>query len=301
MSTEVRSRAPLLLTLGATLGLLMAVWGIVRAGPEFNGSIPTGAAAVVAGSLIERDAFERAVELLAADSKNPIGEEERRHVLDRLIEEELLVQRARELGIDEHDKRVRSLLVSSMIDSIVADAQPEEPRQSEVEEFFVENSGYFARTGRIHVRALRFAARKGETDEEARERARQARSRLQAGESSKAVEAELADPSIVPVPGGLLPPAKLREYLGPTATNAALGLEQGDIGEPIKAGRNWYVLEIIDREPGRTPPLEEVESEVRAEMFRRAGDNALRQYLENLRDRADVWVRPGVTQVAGKP
>ena len=55
------------------------------------------------------------------------------------------------------------------------------------------------------------------------------------------------------------------------------------------------MLRMIEREPGRTPPLESVEPEVRAEMLRRAGDRALRAYLNQLRDGSDVLVKPGVT------
>jgi parvulin-like peptidyl-prolyl isomerase len=290
-----------LLAIGATVGLLLAVAGIVTPGPRFDVDVPPGTAAVIEGAVIEEEAFERAVGLLAADSKNRIGEAERTHVLNRMIEEELLVQRARELGVDEHDRRIRSLLVSSMIDSIVADAQPEEPERSDVEAFFAENSGYFARTGRLHVRPLRFASRDGEDDTGVRARATAASERLQAGADPAEVEAELADPWVVPVPNGLLPATKLREYLGPTPTNLALTLDTGEVSEPVKGGRSWYVLRMIDRDPARTPPLDEVEGEVRSEMLRRAGDNALRAYLDQLRAGADVRIKPGVTAVPERP
>ena len=289
------------LATGAALGLLAAVAGIVKPGPRYETELPPEAAASIEGAIIEQEAFERAVGLLAADSKNPIGRPEREHVLDRLIEEELLVQRARELGIDLHDRRVRSLLVASMIDLIVADAQPEEPSVDEVSNFFEQNSGYFARSGRLHVRALRFARRDGEREEEARARADAAAERLREGEPYSEVEAALGDPQIVTVPRGLLPMMKLREYLGPTPTAAAARLEVGEVGEPVRGGRSWFVLEVLDREPPQTPPLAEVEDEVRAEMLRRAGDQALRSYLEDLRIRADVVVRPGATDLPETP
>lgn len=301
--TEARSSSSSrgLLGIGAAVGLVLAVAGIVSPGPRFDVDVPPGSAAVVEGAIIETAAFERAVGLLAADSKNPIGEPEREHVLNRMIEEELLVQRARELGVDQHDRRVRSLLVSSMIDSIVADAQPEEPSQEEVEQFFEDNSGYFARTGRLHVRPLRFAKRDGETDQDTRTRATQASERLKAGSDPATVEAELADAWVVPVPNGLLPATKLREYIGPTPTNLASTLDAGEVGDPVKGGRSWYVIRMIDREPAFTPPLDEVEDEVRAEMLRRAGDDALRSYLNQLRDRADVRIKPGATALPETP
>jgi hypothetical protein len=47
---------------------------------------------------------------------------------------------------------------------------------------------------------------------------------------------------------------------------------------------------LVAREPGVVPPLTDVREEVRVEWRRRAGDQALRGYLDELRERADVRV-----------
>lgn len=286
----ISPRARNLLAAGAIGGLLFGVAGILEEGPRSAGLAPPGTAAMVNGVPIEDEEFERAVGLLAADSKNPIGPAEREHVLNRLIEEELLVQRARELGVDQHDRRVRSLLVRQMIDSVVADAQPDEPSRAEIEEFYAEHHRYFARTGRLALAPLRFAKREGETEEQTRARADQAAARLRAGEDATRVRTELADPWIIPYPRGLLPATKVREYLGPTPTRKALTLREGDVSDPVRGGAAWYVLELLAKEDAATPPLERVEKEVRTEMQRRAGDRALRTYLDDLRNGGDVIV-----------
>ncbi|MEO2168227.1 MAG: peptidyl-prolyl cis-trans isomerase [bacterium] len=288
--SKSEGRARTLLMVGAALGLLLGVAGILQKGPSTGEGVPEKTAALVNGVAIEVEEFERAVGLLAADSKNVIGPPERKHVLDRLIEEELLVQRARELGVDQHDRRVRSLLVRQMIDSIVADAQPDEPSQSELEYFYEVNQNYFARTGRIWVDPLRFTSRPGQPAAEAQERARAATERLRDGDNPAEVKQQLADPWVIPFPRGLLPPTKVREYLGPTPTRAALTLGDGEVSDPVRGGSAWYVLRLVEATPGQVPPLAQVEKEVRSEMQRRAGDTALRSYLDNLRERGDVRV-----------
>jgi len=45
------------------------------------------------------------------------------------------------------------------------------------------------------------------------------------GEAIDAVQASLGDPPLAPLPDTLLPPAKLRDYLGPTALRTALELD----------------------------------------------------------------------------
>lgn len=287
---EVSPRARGLLAAGAIAGLLFGVAGILEEGPRTSALTPPGTAATVNGVPIETEEFERAVGLLASDSKNPVGPAEREHVLNRLIEEELLVQRARDLGVDQHDRRVRALLVRQMIDSIVADAQPDEPSQADVEQFYQENHRYFARTGRLAIEPLRFAKRKTETEEQSRARAEEAARRLRAGEERQQVSTELADPWIIPYPRGLLPATKVREYLGPTPTRKALTLREGEVSDPVRGGAAWYVLDLVAKEEPAIPPLERVEKEVRTEMQRRAGDRALRTYLDDLRDGGDVVV-----------
>lgn len=288
MSDNAANRSSVFLITGAALGLLLAGLGVLRERTEFDSDLESSIAATVNGVPIENEAFEQAVSLLAADARNAIGPAERTHVLNRLIEEELLVQRARELGVDQHDRRVRALLVRQMIDSIVADAQPNEPTRQELSDFYAKNGSYFARTGRLWVDPLRFGAREGESDIEAAARATQATAQLRAGIPPDEVRAAFADPSIIPFPQGMLPPAKIREYLGPSPTRAALKLEPGAVSDPIRGGSAYYVLRMIDAQASTQPPLAEVEKEVRTEMQRRAGDVALRSYLDDLRQRGTV-------------
>ncbi len=118
--------------------------------------------------------------------------------------------------------------------------------------------------------------------------------RLRAGEPIAAVDADLGDPQIAPVPDDLLPPTKLREYLGPSATQAALEIEVGGTGAPLQSPAGWHVLQVQERGLAATPPLSEIRDEVRVEMRRRAGDRALREYLDELRERADVRIAPGL-------
>ncbi|HKA14867.1 MAG TPA: peptidylprolyl isomerase, partial [Myxococcota bacterium] len=89
----------------------------------------------------------------------------------------------------------------------------------------------------------------------------------------------------------LLPIAKLREYLGPTAAHAAESLDVGAASDPQRSASGYHVLVLLDRSPGGAPPLSEVSEQVRAELRRRASERALRSYLDDLRARADVRLR----------
>ncbi len=279
-------RARRALAIGAAAGLLLATASILEPGPEFP--ISDDVAAVVNGVEIRAADLERAVAALAADSRNPVGEPERARVLDRLIEEELLVQRARELGIDRHDRRVRSILVADMIDSIVADVGSFEPGDAEIEAFYGENADFFAHGGRARVRQIRVAVDGRRSDAEALAIAREAAARLRAGDDPAAVAAELGDAPVAPLPDALLPLTQLRTYLGPTPAKRAASLATGEVGDPVRGGSSYHVLQVVERVPGRLPPLGEMRPQVLAEMRRREGDRALRAYLDALRRDGDV-------------
>jgi peptidyl-prolyl cis-trans isomerase D len=182
------------------------------------------------------------------------------------------VQRGLELGLARHDRRVRGDIVAAVIQTVVARSEETSPDADALRAFYEENADYFAQTGRTLVQQILV-------------RARPAR-----GEPFAVVDEALGDPQVAPVPRAHLPASKLREYLGPTATHAALGLSVGEVGNPVRSSVGYHVIQIVAREPGRTPPLAEIEEAVRAEWVRRAGDRALREYLDELHDRADVRV-----------
>jgi len=285
-------RAQFLLALGMVVGLALALSSILEPGSRNRGPLPEGVAAVVNGREISQEGLESAVRGLAADSQNPIGEAERRHVLDRLIEEELLVQRAVELGLNVKDKSIRNRLVSAMIETIVSGVDQQEFREEEVEAFFLKNRDFFSGAGRIWVRSLRFAASDDRHDTEALASAREASARLRQGESIEAVAKRLGASPSLSMPEGLLPPAKVREYLGPTPTRAALGLNPGEVSDPVRGGSAYFVLQMVARTPPFSPSLSAVEPQVRAEMRKRAGDEQLKAYLNMLRNRAEIRLPP---------
>jgi hypothetical protein len=284
-------RRPLaLLALGAVLGLSAAAWGLLSAPP--GDAMPGGAVAVVNGAPIAASELERLLAGVASDTEAPVDAAMRRHVLDRMVEEELLVQRGLELGLASRDRRVRADLVEAVIRSVVVEAEDREPSADELRAFYEAERALFTRPERLHVRRVQVRVGPG-GEASARQRAAEAARRLRAGEPFEAVRRELGDAPVAPVPDVPLPPTTLREYLGPAALRAAQGLAPGAVSDPVASGSALHVLWLVAREPAVAPPLAEIEPQVRTEWRRREGDAALRRYLDGLRARADVRLAPG--------
>ena len=75
---------------------------------------------------------------LASDRRSPLGPEDRRHVLDRLVDEELLVQRGLDLDLPSLDRRVRADLTQAVIASVLAEVEEDEASHGDLEAFFQE-------------------------------------------------------------------------------------------------------------------------------------------------------------------
>ncbi len=284
------ARARWLLLLGALAGLGTAAASLL--GPSAGSDrLPADAAARVNDTVIRADEVARVLAALEGDRRTPLTDEDRRRVLDRLIEEELLVQHALALGLARSDRRVRADLVSAVLGSLAAAGDGYEPDESEIREFYAENRDFFAGPGRLWVRQV-FVAVDDRGEEDARTRATRAAERLRAGDAIDRVREELGSPEVAPLPDAPLPPAKLREYLGPTALLAAMDLAPGATSDPVRSAQGYHVLALVERDPGGAPPLEEIVPQVRAELRRRADDRVLRERLDQLRAEADVVVGP---------
>ena len=289
------ARAPWLLAAGAAIGLALATFGLLEARTD-SGLLPPDAAAQVGGRTIRRIDYDRVLAGVEGDLRNPLDESDRRRVLDRMIDEELLVQRALELGLAAIDRRVRGELTAGLMDSIVGEADADEASPREIARHYEENVDFFTRPGRLHAETIFFSSRNDarRPDGSAAERARRAGDLLRAGENAGEVESRLGDRQISPIPHGMLPPSKVRDYVGPILLQAFGELAVGEWSEQIESGGGIYLARVIDREPPIIPSLEEVEGLVRQDLRRRRGDRALRDYLDDLRSRTPVAVNEAV-------
>ena len=279
-------RSSTLLALGSTLGLLFAAGSLLASGRNGGRALPADTVARINGVPIRAEENRRALDAVAGDRRDEPDEALRRHVLDRLIDEELLVQRGLELGLARVDPRVRRELAAAVVTEAVTEDEHGEPTAGDLRAFYDAEHGFFARGGRLHVRQVFVAA----TAPDAEDRARAAAARLRAGDDPASVRQAFGDPEPAPVPDAPLPVAKLTEYVGPTATRAALALAPGGVTEPVRSAAGFHVLLLVQRDAATVPPLADIEDEVREEWRRRNGERALRAQLEDLRSRASVEV-----------
>jgi hypothetical protein len=244
---------PWLLAAGMLSGAVVAVFYMARV-PE-AAEATEDAVAWVNGRAIARESYESALRAVASDRKTgTLREGDRQRVLDRLIDQELLIDRAIELGLHERDPQIRNQLATAMIDFLVRRAEDEARAADEAElrAFYDSERFRFERAARYRVR--------------------------------------VEGPS-VPLPDGFVLEKEIEQALGPTVTRSVVALAPG---ESISVGEKnaSYTVYLLERKDGELAPFEEAREAVEAAFLRSRSEVAVREFLALARQRSDIVVEP---------
>jgi hypothetical protein len=243
--------ATLLLVSGAATGVVMAGAGLLQSA----GSLPTDAVARVNQVIISQSRFEEYVALVNGSSRTP---KDRRYILARMIEEELLVQRGVELGLVNLNSTVRNSIVQGVTGRFREPAGGEPVAESELVEFYEKNLGYFTPASQYRV--------------------------------------EVITPADFPLPSAPLTENSLAEYLGPDLARQVANMTTGGASPEIVSNGTSFQFHMLDKIPGEAPPLDAIRATVTREYQRQQNQAAFEEYLGWLRQRAEVDINQAVVR-----
>jgi len=262
------------LALGAIAGLIMAGYGFLRQA-EVGNNLPVSAVARVNDALISRDNYERALARLADESADPSTAQSRAWMLERLIDEELLVQRGLELGMAQSDGAVRNAIVNSLIASVTAEADAASPADADLEKHLADNADRFSFVDKVAVEGW-------QSDDEAI--AQKFASKLRDTGEPFATDAIRTIPDL---PAVLMPIEILRDYLGPGIAAATADMPIGSSAVFARRGR-WIVVRVLKKEAAVITDLSSIRNQVIIDYRRSLADETLQKYLDDLRNKAKV-------------
>lgn len=285
-----------LLVVGMISGLVLATIGLLRSGQSTSLSQtsdpPVGTIALVNGYPIATELYARVLGGFAAERKDRGPDlADRRRVLDRMIDEELLLQRGLELGLARTDQLIRHQIVMALTKSLTAEVADVTPGEQELQQFYAEHPVLFTHPGRFAVTQVFFRVPSVTEDERVQLRATEASQRLRAGEPFAVVTQQLGDEPVIRLPSDPLPVEKIQEYLGPTVTQALMQMEPGQVSDPVRSGVGYHVLLLSERQAETVPPFETVREQVLTQYRRMADEKAVAAYIANLRKHANIRMR----------
>jgi len=270
-----------ILGLGLVIGIFLATLTIV----EKNNISDQNWAAKIEDQLIPFERYEMQLEGLANDKRSPLTKQDKEYVLERMIEEELLIKRAIDLGMLENNPMARGTIVQQMIKNIISEGSRIEPEEKELIEFFEENIGFFTKANRLRVRQIYFS--QDDFGDRVLREAKNAFTRLLKGETFDQVVLSGSN-SALKVPDTLMNLSKVREYIGPSLMREAQLLKPGQFSEPKKVSDGYKIIYLVDREDAAKPEYSNIRSSVLSEFSKRRDDQSLRTYLDNLKKWYDV-------------
>ena len=270
-----------ILGLGLIIGMALAAMTIVKK----NNINDQNYAAKIEDRFIPYERYQMQLEGLANDKRSPLTEEDKAYVLERMIEEELLIKRAIDLGMLENNPMARGTIVQQMIKNIVIEGSRKEPEEDELIKFFEENIGFFTKANRLRVRQIYFS--QDDFGDVVLDEANGAFSRLMEGDTFEEV-ALSGSKSALKIPDTLMNLSKVREYIGPSLMREAQLLKPGYSSAPNKVSGGYKIIYLVDREDAIQPEYSNIRNAVLSEFLKRRDDQSLRKYLDNLKNWYDV-------------
>lgn len=270
----------LALLLGIAGGLALAIFGALN-DPEKTGPLPPGAIAKVGTSTILHADFARALTAVSAGKRNLITQSDEAIILDRLIDQELLIQHALQLGMVEADIELRNALANALTREVITRSRTRSIREADLQSFYQQNQQLFARQPRYHLRAVLLTT-PSEIDDFAQA--------IILGKTPEQLVQHFGQ-NTVPIPNGLLPRQKLLEYVGATIVGALDGMGTGQWSKPIDTKAGVWRIYLHNRLDGQVWPLDTIRSQVENAYKDHRDDLALRRYLDQLRQKTDITIR----------
>ena len=130
---EVDRRALLILLLAAIIGI---GFGSLTAADWFgNYTLPDTVVARVNDTDIQLGEYHRALRMLSSERRDPLTEQDRTLVLERMIEEELLLQHGLASGLVHSDRDVRTAVTQSILTGLLVDVEADATTTTELREY----------------------------------------------------------------------------------------------------------------------------------------------------------------------
>jgi len=263
----------------ALIGLILIVVG---SNTHFHlTNYPPDTLVIVNGYPMTQSTLRNTEKRIQPNSSDPMNPDDRELLLQRLIDDELMLQHAEDLDILTTDPGIRKLLVRSSIESIVKDSRSIPISDEQLRTFYEDHKSIFQRPSRIHLKVASFL--KPEVAKDTGEI-------IKKEVPFELAVAETKTGKLIDIPSSLLPEHVLRRYLGSELTEVALSLSENQISSTVTLGEFTYLIYVMAREPEQQLSFDDSRLQVTSEYRSRHRQNALTNALTHLRKHSDIRV-----------
>lgn len=267
-----------LLLISMFLGTVIAIISIIETNNDYI-NLPDDVIATVNDVIIEREKLDTVINLIGGDKRGGYTDKDQILALERIIEEELLVQYAYKNGFLSADDNIRKTIIRSVIDTIVEQTISIMPEKETLQEFYKSHQEIFTTSEQVKIVILNI-------------------NNLDDANAIKKIWVETNNETLIlntidnitksNTPNGYIPIFTLPRLIGPKLAKTIDMLKLNEISLPIETSSGYSLAILKDRKAKQTPSYEEVKEAVLQEYRRRSRDELMSTLLDELKQKAEI-------------
>ena len=274
-----------LLLLASIIGTFLAIYSIMETNKNFS-SLPDNIIATVNDKIIPSDKYQTVINLIQNDKRDELTKADREMALDRIIEEELLVQYAYKNGFLEADDLLRKSIVRSVVDSIVEQALSVVPAKQDLLKFYEANRQTFAIDDKYRIVILS-SQNRSDIDE--------GKVIWQSNYDLTLLRQTFKSIDRLDIPTEFISKIRLGTLIGPLLRDKVLSLEVGETSETLKTIYGYSIVTLVDKKDRVIPEFIEISEIVLQEYKRQQREEILEELLKDLKRQSDIKINEGFT------
>ena len=274
-----------LLLLASIIGTFLAIYSIMETNKNFS-SLPDNIIATVNDKIIPSDKYQTIINLIQNDKRDELTKADREMALDRIIEEELLVQYAYKNGFLEADDLLRKSIVRSVVDSIVEQALSVVPAEQDLLKFYEVNRQTFAIDEKYRVVILS-SQNRSDIDE--------GKVIWQSNYDLTLLRQTFKSIDRLDIPTGFISKIRLGTLIGPLLRDKVLSLQVGETSQTLKTIYGYSIVTLVDKKDRVIPEFKEISEIVLQEYKRQQREEILEELLKDLKRQSDIKINEGFT------
>ena len=275
-----------LLLLASIIGTLLAIYSIMDSNKNYS-SLPDNVAAVVNEKIIPSERYQTVIQLIKNDKRDDLTDIDRKMALERIIEEELLVQYAYQNGFLEADDLLRKSIVRSVVDSIAEQSISVIPNEKTLRDFYQDNLPLFTIDEQFRIVIL--SSQNG--------------SDINAGKiiwqdsyDIPLLMSEIGSIKKLEISSDFISKYRLGTLIGPLLRDVVLSLKLGETSEPLETIYGYSIVTLIDKKGRVIPDFKEINEIVLQEYKRRQRETILNDLLSDLKRQSDININSSFSE-----
>ena len=275
-----------LLLLASIIGTLLAIYSIMDSNKNYS-SLPDNVAAAVNDKIIPSERYQTVIQLIKNDKREDLTDIDRKMALERIIEEELLVQYAYQNGFLEADDLLRKSIVRSVVDSIAEQSISVIPNEKTLRDFYQDNLPLFTIDEQFRIVIL--SSQNG--------------SDINAGKiiwqdsyDIPLLMNEIGSIKKLEISSDFISKYRLGTLIGPLLRDVVLSLKLGETSEPLETIYGYSIVTLIDKKGRVIPDFKEINEIVLQEYKRRQRETILNDLLSDLKRQSDININSSFSE-----